>query len=149
MTDHESVLLTQLSPVIAGELEAETLALLEMEAVSSAEFSPEVLACLPQDLPWSISPQDRTYRRDFTGIRYLPCSHSPAYCFAHCLSCCPSRVCFADLPSHLLCLPMRLVFPMCFFCTQVSQSTFPRISFSQVVFLMFLLFPYFLCCAHY
>ena len=43
-----------------------------MEAVSSADFSPEVLACLPQDLPWSISPQDRTYRRDFTGIRYLP-----------------------------------------------------------------------------
>lgn len=53
----------------AGELEAETLALLEMEAVSSADFSPEVLACLPQDLPWSISAQDRTYRRDFTGIR--------------------------------------------------------------------------------
>ncbi|KAL0046957.1 hypothetical protein WJX82_002966 [Trebouxia sp. C0006] len=53
----------------AGELEAETLALLEMEAVSSADFSPEVLACLPQDLPWSISPQDRTYRRDFTGTR--------------------------------------------------------------------------------
>ncbi|DBA78387.1 TPA: hypothetical protein ACH3X2_007892 [Trebouxia sp. C0005] len=53
----------------AGELEAETLALLEMEAVSSADFSPEVLACLPQDLPWTISPQDRTYRRDFTGIR--------------------------------------------------------------------------------
>lgn len=84
------------------------MALLEMEAVSSADFSPEVLACLPQDLPWTISPQDRTYRRDFTGIRYLPYSHSPAYCFALCLACCLPPVCFADLPFLLLCLPMRL-----------------------------------------
>ncbi len=47
------------------------MALLEMEAVSSADFTPEVLACLPQDLPWTISPEDRSYRRDFTVIRYL------------------------------------------------------------------------------
>lgn len=71
----------------AGELEAETLALLEMEAVSSADFSPEVLGCLPQNLPWSISEQDRSYRRDFTGIR---CSYldSDAVCFDLYMSLC-------------------------------------------------------------
>ena len=137
MTNRTLVLLKTLSPVIAGELEAETLALLEMEAVSSADFSPEVLACLPQDLPWSISPQDRTYRRDFTGIRCLPYSHSPACCFAHCLSCCAPSVCFADRPSHLLSLPMRLVLSICLSCTPESPIlpshafSLPTISFSS------------------
>ena len=54
----------------AGELEAETEALLQMEAVSSADFAPQVLACLPQKLPWEISQQERAVRRDFTNIRY-------------------------------------------------------------------------------
>ena len=102
-----------------------------MEAVSSADFSPEVLACLPQDLPWSISPQDRTYRRDFTGIRYLPCSHSPAYCFAHCLSCCPPSVCFADLPS--LCCACS--------CALFSQFAFPIPLSLPIYLLMHLLHP--------
>ena len=55
---------------LAGELEAETAALLEMEKVVDVEFSPEVLACLPkEDEAWSISPQERASRRDFTNTR--------------------------------------------------------------------------------
>ena len=55
----------------AGELEAETAALLEMEKVSDVDFTPAVLACLPQeDEAWSISPQERAHRRDFTSTRY-------------------------------------------------------------------------------
>lgn len=54
----------------AGELEAETAALLEMEKVSDVEFTPEVLACLPEeDEEWSISPEERAQRTDFTGLR--------------------------------------------------------------------------------
>lgn len=63
----------QPSHVHAGELEAETLALLEMEAVNHADFTPEVIACLPQvsdDKPWSIGDRERAVRRDFTGVRY-------------------------------------------------------------------------------
>lgn len=63
----------------AGELEAETAALLEMEKVSDVEFSPEVLACLPKENEaWSISPQERAYRRDFTNIR---CAHDQPVCW--------------------------------------------------------------------
>lgn len=55
----------------AGELEAETAALLEMEKVSDVDFTPAVLACLPkEDEAWGISPQDRAHRRDFTSTRY-------------------------------------------------------------------------------
>ena len=55
----------------AGELEAETAALLEMEKVSDVDFTPAVLACLPkEDEAWSISPQERACRRDFTSTRY-------------------------------------------------------------------------------
>ena len=55
----------------AGELEAETAALLEMEKVSDVDFAPAVLACLPkEDEAWSISPQERAHRRDFTNTRY-------------------------------------------------------------------------------
>lgn len=56
----------------AGELEAETAALLEMEKVSDVDFTPAVLACLPkEDEAWSISPQERAHRRDFTNTRYV------------------------------------------------------------------------------
>ena len=56
----------------AGELEAETAALLEMEKVSDVDFTPAVLACLPkEDEAWSISPQERAQRRDFTSTRYV------------------------------------------------------------------------------
>ena len=54
---------------MVGELEAETLALLEMEAVNSADFNPEVMACLPKEKPWIISQQERSQRRDFTTTR--------------------------------------------------------------------------------
>ena len=54
----------------AGELEAETAALLEMEKVSDVDFTPAVLACLPkEDEAWSISAQERAHRRDFTSTR--------------------------------------------------------------------------------
>ena len=56
---------------VAGELEAETAALLAMEKVSDVEFTPEVLACLPKEHEeWSISSEERAQRTDFTGIRY-------------------------------------------------------------------------------
>lgn len=44
-----------------------------MEAVNHADFTSEVVACLPQvsdAKPWSISDQERAVRRDFTATRH-------------------------------------------------------------------------------
>lgn len=90
----------------AGELEAETLALLEMEAVSHVDFASEVLACLPQvsdDNPWSISHEERALRRDFTGVRYMlsaVCLFYAAPFNLTCLVCCSGVNCeFVPAPS--------------------------------------------------
>ncbi|KAG2422037.1 hypothetical protein HXX76_016317 [Chlamydomonas incerta] len=52
----------------AGEIESETAALLEMEGIRSADFEPDVLACLPPT-PWRITEQDIAARRDFRSTR--------------------------------------------------------------------------------
>lgn len=47
-----------------------------MEKVSDVEFTPEVLACLPKaNEEWSISPDERAQRIDFTGIRCAEAVH--------------------------------------------------------------------------
>ena len=52
----------------AGEIEAETQGVLHAEGVIDEPFSEEVLMCLPAE-EWSITPQDRAERRDFTSLR--------------------------------------------------------------------------------
>ncbi|GLI69509.1 hypothetical protein VaNZ11_014144 [Volvox africanus] len=52
----------------AGEIESETAAILEAEAIRSGEFESDVLACLPP-LPWRISEQDLVGRKDFRSHR--------------------------------------------------------------------------------
>ncbi|GIL48122.1 hypothetical protein Vafri_4822 [Volvox africanus] len=52
----------------AGEIESETAAILEAEAIRSGEFEADVLACLPP-LPWRISEQDLEGRKDFRSHR--------------------------------------------------------------------------------
>ncbi|XP_030629597.1 DIS3-like exonuclease 2 [Chanos chanos] len=48
----------------AGEIEPETEAILTEYDVDFSEFSEEVLACLPQALPWTIPPEELSKRRD-------------------------------------------------------------------------------------
>ena len=60
----------------AGEIESETAAILEQEGVRRADFSLEVLSCLPS-LPWSVKEEDlegggeggRPPRADFRAKR--------------------------------------------------------------------------------
>ncbi len=52
----------------AGEIEAETQGVLHAEGVIDEPFSEEVLNCLPAE-EWTITPQDRAERQDFTGLR--------------------------------------------------------------------------------
>ncbi|NXY73949.1 DI3L2 exonuclease, partial [Glareola pratincola] len=48
----------------AGEIEPETEGILTEYGVDFSDFSPEALACLPQSLPWVISPAELAKRRD-------------------------------------------------------------------------------------
>ncbi|XP_039569717.1 DIS3-like exonuclease 2 isoform X2 [Passer montanus] len=48
----------------AGEIEPETEGILTEYGVDFSDFSPEVLECLPQNLPWVISPAELAKRRD-------------------------------------------------------------------------------------
>uniref|UniRef100_A0A8D0H848 DIS3-like exonuclease 2 n=1 Tax=Sphenodon punctatus TaxID=8508 RepID=A0A8D0H848_SPHPU len=48
----------------AGEIEPETEGILTEYGVDFSDFSPEVLECLPQSLPWAIPPAEFTKRRD-------------------------------------------------------------------------------------
>ncbi|EFJ15652.1 hypothetical protein SELMODRAFT_445437 [Selaginella moellendorffii] len=52
----------------AGELEAQTAAILFEHAVHSAEFPPEAMACLPR-VPWSIPEKELQRRRDLRSRR--------------------------------------------------------------------------------
>ncbi|XP_072560603.1 DIS3-like exonuclease 2 isoform X2 [Paramormyrops kingsleyae] len=49
---------------LAGEIEPETEGILTEYDVDFAEFSEDVLQCLPQDLPWTIPADEFTKRRD-------------------------------------------------------------------------------------
>lgn len=48
----------------AGEIEPETEGILMEYDVDFSEFSPEVLGCLPQTLPWTIPPEELRKRKD-------------------------------------------------------------------------------------
>ncbi|XP_061790965.1 DIS3-like exonuclease 2 [Nerophis lumbriciformis] len=48
----------------AGEIEPETEGILVEYDVDFSDFSDEVLACLPKNLPWTIPPEEMTKRRD-------------------------------------------------------------------------------------
>ncbi|NXA78934.1 DI3L2 exonuclease, partial [Thryothorus ludovicianus] len=48
----------------AGEIEPESEGILTEYGVDFSDFSPEVLECLPQNLPWVISPGELAKRRD-------------------------------------------------------------------------------------
>ncbi|XP_066477175.1 DIS3-like exonuclease 2 [Tiliqua scincoides] len=48
----------------AGEIEPETEGILMEYGVDFSDFSPEVLQCLPQNLPWTIPPAELAKRRD-------------------------------------------------------------------------------------
>uniref|UniRef100_A0A6J0VBH9 DIS3-like exonuclease 2 n=2 Tax=Pogona vitticeps TaxID=103695 RepID=A0A6J0VBH9_9SAUR len=48
----------------AGEIEPETEGILMEYGVDFSDFSPEVLRCLPQSLPWTIPPEEMAKRRD-------------------------------------------------------------------------------------
>ncbi|OXB82417.1 UNVERIFIED_CONTAM: hypothetical protein H355_000675, partial [Colinus virginianus] len=48
----------------AGEIEPETEGILTEYGVDFSDFSPEALECLPQSLPWVISPGEMAKRRD-------------------------------------------------------------------------------------
>nr|XP_056706548.1 DIS3-like exonuclease 2 [Euleptes europaea] len=48
----------------AGEIEPETEGILTEYGVDFLDFSPEVLQCLPQSLPWVIPPEELAKRRD-------------------------------------------------------------------------------------
>ncbi|KAG5847214.1 hypothetical protein ANANG_G00123640 [Anguilla anguilla] len=48
----------------AGEIEPETEGILMEYDVDFSEFSEEVLQCLPQNLPWTIPPEELSKRRD-------------------------------------------------------------------------------------
>ncbi|KAL6491341.1 hypothetical protein MHYP_G00016860 [Metynnis hypsauchen] len=48
----------------AGEIEPETEAILTEYDIDFSEFSEEALACLPQNLPWTIPAKEFTKRRD-------------------------------------------------------------------------------------
>jgi len=49
-----------------GQIEPETKRILVECDVDDAEFSDAVIDCLPKNLPWSISAEERSKRRDFT-----------------------------------------------------------------------------------
>ncbi|KFP29416.1 DIS3-like exonuclease 2, partial [Colius striatus] len=48
----------------AGEIEPETEGILTEYGVDFSDFPPEALECLPQSLPWIISPGELAKRRD-------------------------------------------------------------------------------------
>ncbi|XP_036276499.1 DIS3-like exonuclease 2 isoform X2 [Pipistrellus kuhlii] len=48
----------------AGEIEPETEGILTEYGVDFSDFSSEVLECLPQNLPWTIPPEEFSKRRD-------------------------------------------------------------------------------------
>lgn len=66
----------------AGEIEPETEGILTEYDVDFSEFSDEVLACLPHNLPWTIPPEEMSMRRDLRSDS------------AHCTCSCPSMFLF-------------------------------------------------------
>ncbi|CAK8697461.1 DIS3-like exonuclease 2 [Clavelina lepadiformis] len=51
----------------SGDIKAETKRILIDNDIDHEEFSEEVLACLPKNLPWTIPGEEKQKRRDFTN----------------------------------------------------------------------------------
>ncbi|XP_051855563.1 DIS3-like exonuclease 2 [Antechinus flavipes] len=73
----------------AGEIEPETEGILMEYGVDFADFSPEVLGCLPQSLPWAIPPEELSKRRDLRKDCVFTIDPSTARDLDDALSCKP------------------------------------------------------------
>ncbi|XP_074545073.1 DIS3-like exonuclease 2 [Halichoeres trimaculatus] len=71
----------------AGEIEPETEGILTEYDVDSSEFSDEVLDCLPNNLPWTIPPEEMTKRRDLRNECIFTIDPSTARDLDDALSC--------------------------------------------------------------
>lgn len=80
---------------MAGEIESETAALLEMENIRAEPFSDEVLDCLPKGA-WKVDKLDLEQRRDFRSVNVHPSIHL-SICLSVCLPICSlilTRLCY-------------------------------------------------------
>ncbi|XP_024596355.1 DIS3-like exonuclease 2 isoform X1 [Neophocaena asiaeorientalis asiaeorientalis] len=73
----------------AGEIEPETEGILTEYGVDFSDFSSEVLECLPQDLPWTIPPEEFSKRRDLRKDCVFTIDPSTARDLDDALSCKP------------------------------------------------------------
>lgn len=73
----------------AGEIEPETEGILTEYGVDFADFSPEVLDCLPKALPWTIPPAELSRRRDLRQDCIFTIDPSTARDLDDALSCKP------------------------------------------------------------
>ncbi|XP_074045755.1 DIS3-like exonuclease 2 isoform X3 [Macrotis lagotis] len=73
----------------AGEIEPETEGILMEYGVDFSDFSPEVLDCLPQCLPWTIPPAEFSKRRDLRKDCVFTIDPSTARDLDDALSCKP------------------------------------------------------------
>ncbi|XP_077204215.1 DIS3-like exonuclease 2 isoform X1 [Paroedura picta] len=71
----------------AGEIEPETEGILTEYGVDFSDFSPEVLQCLPQSLPWAIPPEELSKRRDLRAECIFTIDPSTARDLDDALSC--------------------------------------------------------------
>ncbi|XP_060623306.2 DIS3-like exonuclease 2 isoform X2 [Anolis sagrei] len=73
----------------AGEIEPETEGILTEYGVDFSDFAPEVLRCLPQNLPWVIPPEELAKRRDLREECIFTIDPSTAKDLDDALSCKP------------------------------------------------------------
>ncbi|XP_038606279.1 DIS3-like exonuclease 2 isoform X2 [Tachyglossus aculeatus] len=73
----------------AGEIEPETEGILMEYGVDFSDFSPEVLSCLPQGMPWTIPPTEFSKRRDLRRDCIFTIDPSTARDLDDALSCKP------------------------------------------------------------
>nr|XP_004662302.1 DIS3-like exonuclease 2 [Jaculus jaculus]XP_045003790.1 DIS3-like exonuclease 2 [Jaculus jaculus] len=73
----------------AGEIEPETEGILTEYGVDFSDFSPEVLECLPQNLPWTIPPEEFSKRKDLRKDCIFTIDPSTARDLDDALSCKP------------------------------------------------------------
>uniref|UniRef100_A0A6I8NEB1 DIS3-like exonuclease 2 n=1 Tax=Ornithorhynchus anatinus TaxID=9258 RepID=A0A6I8NEB1_ORNAN len=73
----------------AGEIEPETEGILMEYGVDFSDFSPEVLSCLPQGIPWTIPPTEFSKRRDLRRDCIFTIDPSTARDLDDALSCKP------------------------------------------------------------
>ncbi|XP_028365380.1 DIS3-like exonuclease 2 isoform X2 [Phyllostomus discolor] len=73
----------------AGEIEPETEGILTEYGVDFSDFSSEVLECLPQDLPWTVPPEEFSKRRDLRKDCIFTIDPSTARDLDDALSCKP------------------------------------------------------------